>query len=231
MAASLHLAHYSPQDTRRMLGSMWRHRRALAATPGLSAVRLNMLAELDTTFGGTPMPTRWGLLCGWESGDARDEFLVDAAGLRPFLDGARESWSVSLDTVRVVLGDWHGWRPATDGVARLAADEPVMVRTHGRQRARHLPVFTWSNRKVVRAVAANPGLVMGLGFFDHPLVRATLSLWRSEQAAVEFAYRSAPHDQIQRRSLQVPWATLYFFARFRPTASSGSWDGRDPLAE
>lgn len=94
MAASLHLARYSPRQAGRMLRAMWRHREALEATPGLAAARICFSAELDTITGGRPTPTRWGLLCGWESGKARGEFLSDPTALRPFLDGARESWRV-----------------------------------------------------------------------------------------------------------------------------------------
>lgn len=231
MAASLHLARYSPRQAGRMLRAMWRHREALEATPGLAAARICFSAELDTITGGRPTPTRWGLLCGWESGKARDEFLSDPTALRPFLDGARESWRVSLDTVRVVQGEWRGWRPPTDRVAPLAPQEPLMVMTYGKLHARHLPTFTWNNRKVVRAVAADPGLVMRVGLADHPMARCTFSLWRSQADVVRFAYGAGVHDPIQRRSLAVPWISDYFFARFRPIASSGTLDGRDPLAE
>jgi spheroidene monooxygenase len=214
-----------------MLRAMRRHREVLEATPGLAEARICFTAELDTITGGTPTPTRWGLLCGWNSGEAREEFLSDATRLHPFLASARESWSVSLDTVRVVQGKWRGWRPSADGVAPLAPDEPLAVMTYGKLRARYLPTFTWNNRKVVREIAGNPGLVMRIGLVDHPMVRCTFSLWRSEEDVVRFAYGGGVHDPIQRRSLDVPWGGDWLFARFRPIASSGTWGGRDPLAE
>jgi hypothetical protein len=231
MAASLHLARYSPRQAGRMLRSIRRHLDAVRATPGLVAARLFVTGELDTITGGVPTPSRWALFCGWQTGDARDEFLSDETRLDPFLADARESWGVSLDAVRVVLGEWQGWRPSTDGVARLAADEPLAVITYGRLRPRYLPTFTWNNLRIVREVAGNPAEVMRIGLADHPLVRSTFSLWRSQQAVARFAYGPGVHDPIQRRSLDVPWGTDWFFARFRPVASSGSWYGRDPLAE
>jgi hypothetical protein len=232
MPASLHLARYSPRQAGRMLRRMHRSREALAATPGLAAARVCVVADLDTVIGGTPRPTCWALLCGWRTAEARDEFVGDGGGLRRFVDGAREAWSVSLETVRVVFGEWHGWRPSTDGVPPLAADEPLMVMTYGRFRPRYLPAFAWNNRKVVRAVAADPALAMKVGLADDALARCTFSLWRSKDAVVRFAYgRDGVHDPIQRRSLAVPWATDYFFARFRPVASAGTWGGRDPLAD
>jgi hypothetical protein len=231
MAASLHLARYSPHQAARMLGAMWRHRAAFEATPGLAAARLCFTAELDTITGGFPRLTQWGLLCAWETGDARDEFFGDGRRLRPFLAGAREWWGVSLEAVRVVLGDgWHGWRPSTHGVAPLAADEPVVVMTYAVLRKRYLPTFTWNNRTVVRELAPNPSHVMRVGLADHPLARATISVWRSQEAVARFAYGPGTHDPIQRHSREVPWGTEYFFARFRPLAAMGTWDGCEPVA-
>jgi hypothetical protein len=231
MAASLHLAHYAPRQTGRMLRAMARHRGALERTPGLAVARLCFTAEMDTLTGGRPTPTRWGLLCGWDSADARDGFLADGAGLETFLSGARESWTVSLDTVRVVQGEWRGWQPSTEGVERLHRDEPVAVITYGIIRARYLPAFTWNNRNVVRELAPNPGHVLRVGLADHPMARCTFSLWRSQGDVVRFAYGPGGHNPVQRRSLDVPWGHEFFFARFRPVASSGTWMGRDPLAD
>lgn len=210
---------------------MARYRHPLEETPGLAATRLCFTAELDTFAGGTPRLAEWALLCGWETSEARDAFLGDPARLRPFLAGARESWSVSLESVRAVMGDWHGWTPSSEGVAPLDPDEPLAVITYARVRTRYLPLFTWHNRIAVRELAPNPGHVMRLGFGDSPMARGTFSLWRSRGEMVRFAYGTGLHNPIQRRSLDAPWGEDYFFARFRPVASSGTWGGRDPLAE
>lgn len=229
MAASLHLASYSFRDTARMLRAMRSHRKAIVATPGLKAARLFFTAELEETFGGAPTPTRWAFFCGWESPEARDEFLGRPNAIAPFTADARESWHVSLDTVRVIQGDWRGWVPPV-AEAPLERDEPVAVMTYGHMKARYMPIFTWHNRKIVRAFSANEGLVKMIGLGDHPMVRATFSIWRSKGEVVRTAYGAGTvHDPVQRRSLAAPWAYRYFFARFRPVASSGSWDGGDPL--
>ena len=204
---------------------------ALETRPGLETARLCIIADLDTTFGGRPRPTQWGLFCGWQSSDARDEFLQEPAPLGRFLDGASETWSVSLDTVRVVMGDLHGWRPTTDEAEPLGMGEPLVAMTYGRVKPRHLPVFTWNNRKIIREMVSNPGLGMMVGLADEPLARCTISLWRSKGEMVRFAYGQGVHDPVQRRSLEVPWGADWFFARFRPVSTSGSWGGRDPLAE
>lgn len=210
---------------------MSHHDAALQATPGLAAARVFATAELDTITGGSPRLTKWGLFCGWENGEARDDFLGDPAHLRPFLCDARESWTVSMETVRTVMGEWRGWKPSNHGVPPLAPDEPLAVITYGKVLARHLPAFTWHNAKIVRELAGNPAETMRVGLADHPLVRSTFSLWRSKGEMVRYSYGEGLHNPIQRRSLDVPWGTDWFFARFRLLSSTGTWGGRDPLTE
>ena len=230
MAASLHIARYRSREAARMLLRMRRHRGTLDRTPGLAAARVFMTADFEPVFGGTPAPTRWALLCGWESGEARDDFLADE-GAEPFLAGAREAWQLSLETVKVMLGDWRGWQPTVENVAPIGRDEPMVVLTHGNGRVRYMPAFHWHNRIIVREMLNARGPAMMLGLADHPLNRTTLSLWRSKGDAVRFAYGEGHHNPTQRHSLGVPWGKDYFFARFRPLTSSGTLEGRDPLAE
>ncbi len=127
MTASLHLARFGPSGALRTLGRMAR----LGAPPGAAVARVFMLADLEPRTGGLVRPTRFGLFCGWESAAARDDFEPER-----FTRDARESWSVSLDTVRVRKGGLGGWVPDTEGVAPFARDEPALVMTHARLRAR-----------------------------------------------------------------------------------------------
>jgi hypothetical protein len=48
---------------------------------------------------------------------------------------------------------------------------------------------------------------------------------------VRFSYGEGVHNPLQRRALDVPWGENFFFARFRPVRSEGTWGGRDPVAE
>lgn len=225
MSASLHLGRFSPRTAGRAL----RRVGALRDTPGLTVARPVALARFETTFGGTPTPLRWGLWCGWEDDDARDAGFERTSR---FTDGAHEAWSVALETVRVRMGDaWGGWTPTTEGTARLARDEPVAVITSGKVALRHLPTFHVHNQRVYRELSEAPGLGMHIGVMDHPQMRSTFSLWRDQGSMVRATYGPETlHNPVQKRSLAVPWGSEWFFARFRPVTSVGTWDGTDPLA-
>lgn len=225
MSASLHIGRFGP----RALGRALRRVGPLREAPGLVAARAVILARFETTFGGHPMPLRWGLWCGWSDDRARDAGFETAAR---FTDGADEAWSIALETVRVRLGDgWAGWAPQTDGAARLAPDEPVAVLTYGKLAPRHTWAFQVNNQRVYKELAEAPGLGMHVGMGDHPSARATFSLWRTQGDMVRAAYGPETlHNPVQKRSLAVPWGHDWFFARFRPVASVGTWEGADPLA-
>jgi hypothetical protein len=55
-------------------------------------------------------------------------------------------------------------------------------------------------------------------------------VWQDEGALKSFAYRSRGHIEVMRRTRQEGWYSEELFARFQPYASTGSWDGEDPLA-
>jgi heme-degrading monooxygenase HmoA len=175
-------------------------------------------------------PRRYGLFSVWESAAALDDFELRSPVAAAYRRRAAELWTVRLSPLR-----WHGtWggadpfagaRPAED-----AAAGPLAILTRATIRARRLGPFRAAAPTVDASLTQQPGLLASVGLGEAPfLTQATFSLWRDLDAVKAFAYRDARHAGVIQRTRAGDWYREDLFARFRPIASYGTWDGVDPL--
>jgi hypothetical protein len=73
----------------------------------------------------------------------------------------------------------------------------------------------------------------GTGLSRPPRIVSTFSLWRSKAEMADYAYGSSPpaHTGALSTHAAKPFHAASTFVRFRPYASCGQWDGRDPLTQ
>jgi hypothetical protein len=109
-------------------------------------------------------------------------------------------------------------------------DEPVGVLTLGRLRLTRVIPFLRSGAAAEAEVADNPDLLASSGLARPPHLVSTFSLWRSAAAMKSYAFgRSGAHQAAVRADRERPYHHESAFVRFRPYASRGRLDGRDPL--
>jgi hypothetical protein len=225
--ASFHLIDEPTWKVPIVLGRLGVDRLRLARVPGLAFWRLLGTGSGDDTGRGADL-SRSAVFAVWEDEHVLDSFLADSHIARRWRD-AEESWHVRLRSIGG-HGTWKGVDPLA-GLDAGTADGPVAIITRANVRRRSWRAFGAASEVVDAELHRAPGLVDVVGIGETPVGSlATFSLWESLAAARNFAYAMPDHVEVVRRTRAEDWYAEEMFARFEPYASSGTWNGRDPLA-
>jgi hypothetical protein len=174
-----------------------------------------------------PQLGRVGLIAFWDDDDALDRFLAD----HPVARRLRAGWHARLQPLRA-FGTWPGLPTDIPRPRAVTEEGPAVVLTLGRLRLSQAVRFLRVSAKAGGASLGAPGLTWATGLARPPFV-ATCSLWQSAEAATAYAYgqSEAPHPAAITADRGKPFHHQSAFIRFRPYASAGRLDGKNPLAE
>jgi hypothetical protein len=225
--ASFHLVREPTWKTPLTLARLGTDRARLARVDGLAFWRLLGTGSGDSTGGGADL-ARTALFAIWEEESALETFLASGR-IADRWGGAAETWHVRLRGIGG-HGRWRGVDPL-DGLEPGSKDGPVAIITRADVRRPAWKAFGAASDVVDAELHSAPGLIDVVGIGEAPVGRlATFSLWESLAAARSFAYEMPDHVEVVRRTREEDWYSEELFARFEPYASSGTWNGRDPLA-
>ncbi|MET0145040.1 MAG: spheroidene monooxygenase [Ilumatobacteraceae bacterium] len=221
--ASFHLVRADRRIT--TLGHLAADRRHLGRADGLAFWRL-----LGTGCGSDTAPSadlrRRALFAVWRDESDLDAFLRSSPVAEAWA-GAVEAWHVRLRG----LGGHGSWR-GFDVLAQVDPGTdtgPVAVVTRADVRREAWRTFRRAGPGVSAEVQRAAGLLAVAGVGELPVGRlGTFSLWSGLDAIAAFAAQPRHRDAV-RRTRREGWYGEELFARFEPYASSGTWDGRDPL--
>jgi heme-degrading monooxygenase HmoA len=227
--ASFHLQR--DRSAVRAVARLGTDRLALRHVPGLRFWRLLGTGHGSDTSPGADLH-RTALFAVWDDEEALDAHLASpAVRAREASPDRVESYVVRLRG----LGGHGTWRGVAvlDEIDRASEDPdgPVAVLTRADVRLRHWRTFATAGRPVSAELQGAPGLLRVAGVGEAPVGRqATFSLWRSAADVRRFAHHLPEHAAVVRRTRAEGWYGEELFARFRPFAGRGTWDGGDPLA-
>jgi len=226
---TLHLFTVAPRGVPEAVARMALDRRHLATTAGLSFSK-----SLGTGSGRTfaprdADPLRWGLLGVWASASALAAFERSSPVSSAWRRLATERWRVDLVPLRS-RGRWAGREPfAVEH--RASRPGPVAAITRARIRWSQQRAFWRAVPPVALDAGASSGMRFGVAIGEAPVgLQGTFSVWESAEALTGFAYRAAPHRAAIDETARRDWYAEELFARFAVVGSTGTVDGRDPLA-
>lgn len=226
VVASFHLVRFRGVAAAARLASVPFDRRRLGQVSG------SRFGKLLGTGRGRTMTTsadlsRWAVFATWDDEASLERFRDDGFGGR--WHDAVERYDVAMRPLGA-HGTWGG----VDPLAGMDADDddgPVAVLTRATVRPRRLRAFLRAVPAVDAVLDDADGLLAAVGIGEVPVGRqATFSLWSGTAAVQSFAYAGREHAEVVERTRSEDWYGEEWFARFRPIATSGTWDGVDPLA-
>jgi len=222
VVVSVHIADLGPRAALGVLARPPRPRRV----PGLTYAVTLTTAPLGEPLLPPKRLGRIGMIAAWEEEAALEGFLARDPVAKRLAGG----WQARLQPLRV-SGFWPGMPELPAEPLPVDDEEPVAILTLGQLRLLRTSAFRRSAAPAEAAAVASPALLAGTGLARPPRLVATFSLWRSAAAMRDYAYgRDGAHDAAIRAHRARPFHHESAFVRFRPYASRGSWDGRDPLA-
>ena len=201
----------------------------LKKVPGLKFFKL-LGSGKGLGFSLQPDFRRYGLMAVWQSETAASEFLNNSALIQQYREHSDEIWTLKMQPVRS-HGLWDGRNPFDYTKTELAEDKPIAVLTRASVRPGAVWNFAKFGLKTSRDLEHAPGLLASIGLGEIPLLKqATFSIWENLAAMQQYAYKSAHHIEVMKRTRAENWYTEELFARFGPVAASGTWNGHNPLS-
>lgn len=207
------------RGVRRLMFGRWR----LSGTPGMTFFRV-----LGSGQGGgfwlTPSFSHQGLFCVFDDDAAADAFLAGST----FIEGVRAD-ARFLVTMKLRAyasrGRWGGVEPCritVDG----AGSGPIVSLTRASIRPSKAARFWRRAPPAERDLTGIAGCRLAVGLGEAPLLRqCTFTLWDDEPAMIAYA-RSGAHLEAIRAARREAHFHEDLFARFRPYAVTGCWQGR-----
>ncbi len=221
MIVSVHIADVGLLRAPRLL-----LKRGGASSPGSLYAEPVTTAPLSTRVLPRPMLGRLGLIAAWQDDAALDRFLRED----PWAEQLAGGWHVRLEPLRV-FGSWAQMPGLPSRELPVDDDEPVVVLTLGRLRLNRAWPFLRSAAAAEAAAVDDEAMIASTGLARPPHLVSTFSIWRSAAEMRRYAFgKSGAHQAAVKADRERPFHHESAFIRFRPYASHGSWDGRDPLA-
>ncbi|WKN44075.1 spheroidene monooxygenase [Tunicatimonas pelagia] len=194
----------------------------LKSVPGLCFYKL-LGSGGGNGFSIIPDTSTYALLLVWEDRTFAEAFFKHHPYCYRGSINTLHQWTVFLEATKV-RGTWQQQQPFSVRES-MFPDGPIAVVTRATIHLKKLWSF-WKNVPKVsdRLRQHQAGLLFSKGIGEFPLTQqATFSLWKSRDAMVQYAYHSAKHREMIKKTRQLGWYREELFAEFTLTKVRGYW--------
>lgn len=230
MIVSLTLVRYSKWASPLALLAMAIHRIPLFLNTKIRFWKL-MGCGKNGTFDINPDWQQWGLLAVWDSEADFEHFAKHSLISKWWKYCGQEQFTLLAEPLSS-HGKWSGKEPFGNPHADEDYQGPVAVLTRAQIRLSKLRSFWQNVPPVSKFMAQAPGYLYSVGIGEAPFyLQATLSVWDSLEQVKAFAYRSAEHAEVIKKTRKQDWYSEELFARFKPVRTIGRIKGVNPLEQ
>jgi len=107
---------------------------------------------------------------------------------------------------------------------------PIAVLTRAKINTNRLIEFWKHVPKTSQAIENREGLLFSKGVGEWPIFQqATISVWSSKEAMIQFAYKDEAHRKIIQLTHQRNWYSEEMFVEFVPVGIEGEWENEETL--
>jgi hypothetical protein len=180
------------------------------------------------TFDLNPDLQQWGLLAVWNDQKDFYEFLNSSFISKWWKKFCFERWTLLCEPISG-YGKWDNKEPFKYTYDKEYSG-PIAVLTRATIRLNKLKSFWTHVDRASSNMQNTPGFIFSLGIGEAPVYRqATFSVWKNIEAVKNFAYQSPEHLKVIEKTRNENWYSEELFVRFKPIASIGTLNGKNPL--
>jgi len=169
----------------------------------------------------------YALLAVWDTEASAKSFFTKDSQFSAFRQMSHQHMTLYLKANKL-KGLWDKHQPF-DLSQTTDYQGPIAVLTRAKINANRLVEFWKHVPKTSRAIEGREGLLFSKGVGEWPIFQqATISVWSSKEAMVEFAYKDEAHRKIIQLTHERNWYSEEMFVEFVPVGIEGEWeDGVD----
>lgn len=178
-------------------------------------------AEVDLA----PDFKHWGILSNWDNELDCREFYSKSFVIKWFRFFGIEEFTILLNPL-TAHGLWSNVQPFTKCENKNTRTELVVL-TRASIRPSKVKEFNQNIKQAADQMRIADGFIVSIGFGEIPFLRqATFSIWKDLDSMKNYAYKTAQHADVIKRTRERNWYSEELFARFEIIESWGSLNNK-----